>query len=240
MASTYLSSRAFPSTLLSESPSLVQTGSSHPVLLPGVDSLNHARAQPVSWVINKDHRSGSLSGERSISLQLHCRVTKGEEVFNNYGPKPNSELLLGYGFTLASNPEDTIVLKIGGGKIPGQKWEIGRDARSIDGLWQEIIGIVRAQQVDDGHEEDRPDDDSEWTTTLDAADLLDGMATSLLDRLPSAELQPKNLRADVKEMIADYIRGQIDVINGILKFSAKRREEGVDLARIGGVEVEFE
>ena len=42
-ASTHLSSRAFPSTLLSDHPTLVSTPGSYPILLPGVDSLNHAR-----------------------------------------------------------------------------------------------------------------------------------------------------------------------------------------------------
>ena len=56
-ASTYLSSRAFPSTLLSETPSLVSSPSSYPILLPGVDSLNHARAQPVSWVVSHPPRT---------------------------------------------------------------------------------------------------------------------------------------------------------------------------------------
>lgn len=46
-------------------------------------------------------------------------------MFNNYGPKPNSELLLGYGFVLPNNPEDTIVLKLGGSE---KRHEIGRDA----------------------------------------------------------------------------------------------------------------
>lgn len=37
----------------------------------------------------------------------------GYEVFNNYGAKPNDELLLGYGFVLPGNPEDFVSLKMG-------------------------------------------------------------------------------------------------------------------------------
>lgn len=35
-----------------------------------------------------------------------------EQVFNNYGPKPNEELLLGYGFTTPHNQADLAVLKL--------------------------------------------------------------------------------------------------------------------------------
>lgn len=37
----------------------------------------------------------------------------GMEVLNNYGAKPNDELLLGYGFVQADNPEDQISVKLG-------------------------------------------------------------------------------------------------------------------------------
>lgn len=36
----------------------------------------------------------------------------GEQVFNSYGAKPNEELLLGYGFTMSSNPADVVALKL--------------------------------------------------------------------------------------------------------------------------------
>lgn len=42
-----------------------------------------------------------------------CTFLKGEEVFNNYGAKPNDELLLGYGFLLEDNPEDFVSVKLG-------------------------------------------------------------------------------------------------------------------------------
>lgn len=40
-------------------------------------------------------------------------IKAGEEVFNNYGAKPNDELLLGYGFVLQDNPEDALSLVMG-------------------------------------------------------------------------------------------------------------------------------
>ncbi|KIM46435.1 hypothetical protein M413DRAFT_24163 [Hebeloma cylindrosporum] len=138
-SATYLSSRAFPSTLLSPNPSLVSSPSTQPILIPGVDALNHARGHPVSWLVTFPDDKGSTDGSPPpiISLVIHSSGVRGQELFNNYGPKPNSELILGYGFSIAHNPDDTIVLKIGG--IGGNKWEIGRNAQGVDGLWKEIL-----------------------------------------------------------------------------------------------------
>ncbi|KAI0311446.1 SET domain-containing protein [Amylostereum chailletii] len=236
-ASTYLSSRAFPSTLLSASPSLVQTAASHPVLLPGVDALNHARAQPVSWVVNTPSLTGpSLREEPSISLQSHIFLPAGAEVFNNYGPKPNSELLLGYGFSLPENPDDTIVLKIGGGQDTGQKWEVGRAARGVEGLWDEIVASVRTQRDDEAKE----DEYEQWSLILDAADLLESMSMSLLERLPVIPPRSMAPRPDVEETVSHYVRGQREVLCGLISFASKRQAEGIELARIEGVEVEVE
>ena len=101
MADTYISSRAFPSTLLSREPSLVVSPESYPVLLPGLDFFNHKRGQPVSWGISLIERPTSpiLSGfsasnptdtELCVSLTINTPILEGAEVFNNYGPKPNS------------------------------------------------------------------------------------------------------------------------------------------------------
>ncbi|KAI9447711.1 hypothetical protein H4582DRAFT_1895801 [Lactarius indigo] len=90
-ASTYLSSRAFSSTLLSTSPSLLQTPD-------------------------------------SISLVARTAVDGGAEIFNNYGAKPNSELLLGYGFTIPDNPDDY-------------------DPRGAESVWDAIMGKVPEWQT---------------------------------------------------------------------------------------------
>lgn len=79
-AATYLSSRAFPSTLLSLAPSLVATPSSFPVLLPGIDALNHKRGQAVTWVVD-----GAGSSGPAIGLVVHTPTPAGAEIFNNYG-----------------------------------------------------------------------------------------------------------------------------------------------------------
>ncbi|KAI0065824.1 SET domain-containing protein [Artomyces pyxidatus] len=223
-AATYLSSRAFPSTLISQTPSLVVTDSSEPVLLPGVDSLNHARGQPVSWVVNSLDPSTSPESALSISLVSHAAFPAGAEVFNNYGPKPNAELILGYGFATPENPDDTIVLKIGGhGAQGGNKWEVGRDARGIEGLWEEIVAAVRSHATEGEQDEDAP---SEWDIMLEAAELLTSMSTMLLSRLPEPSSSGA-VRPDVAMMIEYYVSGQRDILTSILGFAEDKEADAV-------------
>lgn len=202
-AATYTSSRAFPSSLLSSTPTLTATEKTKPVLLPGVDSLNHKRAQPVSWSVNFPTGSddppipGSAARQPSISLILHTDTAAGNEIFNNYGPKPNAELILGYGFSLSNNPDDTILLKIGG---IDKRWEIGREARGVDALWGELLLVMEQDQ----HEEEQ----EAYETQMDAADMLASMAQVLLEKLPTENtIKSKNLRPEVAEMWKDYIEG---------------------------------
>lgn len=209
-ASTHLSSRAFPSTLLSEKPTLVSTPGSYPILLPGVDSLNHARAQPVSWVVNTPQpaTSSTAGAEASISLVLHTATPAGAELCNNYGPKPNAELILGYGFTLPHNPDDTIVLKIGG-LAPDTKWEVGRGARGAEPVWAAVKSAVHAQNRYDVGEDERATystEDELWAT-----EVLVEMAEDLLGRLPPdsnvAHDEKAAVRPEVAQMLDHYIEG---------------------------------
>lgn len=196
-AATYLSSRAFPSSLLSETPSLVSTPSTEPVLIPGVDCLNHMRGQPVSWVVTYPSKTSEASNaESTISLVLHSSTVNGQEIYNNYGPKPNSELILGYGFSTPNNPDDTVLLKIGG--IGGNKWEIGRNARGVDGMWTEILSVLRQSEQDIPTYED----------ILDASGMMQEMVQTLIDRLPD-DLIPDStaIRPEVSTMFLHYLEG---------------------------------
>jgi hypothetical protein len=110
LANTYISSRAFPSSLLDPSASTTPINPSHmdtkasthqdppsdsvpahevtpksyPVLIPGLDTLNHKRNQAVTWV---SVPLTEESSERSVGLVLRSETEAGEQVFNNYGPK---------------------------------------------------------------------------------------------------------------------------------------------------------
>jgi len=98
-AATIFTSRAFVSTHILPDIETV------PILFPVLDLLNHSVSAKVEWDFHP-HRSftlKSLDGE-------HCKP--GQEVFNNYAPKQNDELLLGYGFCLEDNPIEQFALKL--------------------------------------------------------------------------------------------------------------------------------
>ncbi|KAJ7094482.1 SET domain protein [Mycena belliarum] len=225
-AATHLSSRAFPSTLLSQNVSLTSPSDPEPILLPGVDSLNHARAEPVSWV-QSYIGTGPVPGPGStLSLTLHNPAAAGAELFNNYGAKPNSELILGYGFSLPNNPDDTIVLKIGG--IEGKKWEVGRGARGAEGVWESILELTGGSEPT-------------YEDYLDAAAALEDMVRTLLDRIP----QPPaalcdDMREDVALMLRNYIEGQREILESLLEYASSKEELGLLMAREQGIEVVLE
>ena len=209
-AATYLSSRAFPSTVLSPKPTLQPGPTSEPVLLPGVDLFDHARESRVTWLVSQladgtnegytsdDGGSHRRSPGLSIGLVLHSKTELGKNLFNNYGAKPNAELILGYGFTLPRNPDDTIVLKIGGMGEDGEgkKWEVGRNAEGTEAMWNEILRWL-AKDGEPGHA---------FEEELDASEMLVEMTQALLDRLPEVH-DGTGLRPDVAVMRDHYVEG---------------------------------
>lgn len=205
-ASTHLSSRAFPSSILSPNPSLVSTASTYPVLIPGVDLLNHKRGQPVSWIVSCQNQETTTSN--TVSIVAHSEpdaiadtASPREElveVFNNYGPKPNDELILGYGFSFPDNPDDTITLQVGGGSATSQKWVVGRHARNVEGLWSEIKRMMA-----DG------ESDYEFEDDLETADVLSNMVQAKLDGMKTvADVRHDDaIRPAVRVMLEHYIAG---------------------------------
>jgi hypothetical protein len=221
------------------------------VLIPGIDALNHARAQPVSWVVTCPPTSSPSistvdSSQAGISLVTHAATRAGAEIFNNYGAKPNSELLLGYGFTLPANPDDTIVLKIGGLGGSGTSGataphEVGRGARGAAAVWGAIVEAVKKAE---GNEEE--EEVPEWQLVLDCADMLRSMTESLLARLPASggvvpvSEVPDGLRGDVVQTIGHYVSGQREVLQELIQYANDREMGGVALARSEGVVIQVE
>lgn len=82
------------------------------ILFPVLDIGNHdpravIRWQPVVDASRQSLNSASIltpapseTSEQAIVFYTGTRYGKGEQVFNNYGSKTNSELLVGYGFAL--------------------------------------------------------------------------------------------------------------------------------------------
>ncbi|KAF9493651.1 SET domain-containing protein [Pleurotus eryngii] len=233
MVSTYLASRAFPSSILSPNPTLVASPSSYPVLLPGIDTLNHARGQPVTWLVSYPDQIATASvRDPSVSLVLHASTQTGEELFNNYGPKPNSEFILAYGFTLPGNPDDTIVLRIGGQGGTGKKWEVGRFAQGFDAVWEGVYTIFSSQANDE--------DVEPFANDLDSANMLIDMLGTLLERLPDGNNFATGIRPDVQTMISHYIEGQQSILKAALQYCEKKREDALKVANELGFDLSFD
>lgn len=249
-AATYLSSRAFPSSLLSPTPTLVHSDSTQPILIPGVDALNHARGQPVSWSVTiPDAKDEAVSRKSTISLIVHRPTAEGEELFNNYGPKPNSELILGYGFSMPNNPDDTIVLQIGGLEGSGaKKWEIGRKAQGVDAFWNDQLSQFAGNGQPPTYED-----------ILDASGMLSEMLKDKIGRFPNPEVRSAHdLRPDVVTMFHHYLEGalffmfiesltecrvmigQSDILSSLLDFFEARMQDGIDIAREAGIDIVLE
>ncbi|TGZ78704.1 SET domain-containing protein [Ascodesmis nigricans] len=110
-SATVLTTRSFLGSLLRPTTSSPKPTDSHPVLFPLVDSLNHRPLTPITW-------SPSTT---CLSLFPNTPISASSELYNNYGPKPNAELLMGYGFSLASNPCDHYPLVINPPLSPSQR-----------------------------------------------------------------------------------------------------------------------
>lgn len=233
-AATHYTSRAFPSSMLEENPTLQVSSQTEPVLIPGVDCLNHYRARPVTWLVEtrpvgqrptvaNDHTPADAPP--FVAVIPLTPTPAGAEVFNNYGPKPNSELILGYGFTLEDNADDTIVLKLGGGG--GETWEIGRRwNEQHERLWQRILGSL-------------VEDEPTFEDRLEAASMLMDMVQQKLDALPDT-MAPRSMRPEVAQMLKHYVDGQRDVLQNLLEFAASKEEEAIAAAKEQGVELVFD
>ncbi|KAK4554707.1 hypothetical protein LTR86_008209 [Recurvomyces mirabilis] len=72
------------------------------VLFPVQDFGNHSNNARVDWTFDPGR----------FSVKVNDPVEAEQEVFNNYGPKPNDELLMGYGFCIPDNPFDGVLLTL--------------------------------------------------------------------------------------------------------------------------------
>ncbi|WVR05731.1 hypothetical protein IAU60_002756 [Kwoniella sp. DSM 27419] len=261
---TYMSSRAFPSKLLK----LPGDGSaaehaadkedeevSQPVLLPGVDIFNHTRGQPILWLSSLTATTGD-STLPTISLVSTTSTEAGVQLYNNYGAKPNEELLLGYGFVLPSNPDDIVNLRLGTASLPtdvvkrlelkgldaGKRFELRRDGEVDKGLL-EVLRVM----LGDASDEEEPDEEDEHAlheheergmqVELDVLGMLGGMLDDKLDKLQAgSETQVKGARKEVVEMCKVYRQGQIDILNAAMDKLSERidRIEGLMDEGMGG------
>ncbi|KAF3923793.1 hypothetical protein AA313_de0208516 [Arthrobotrys entomopaga] len=140
-AATIYTSRSFPSKLVgiklgatippvSEAQKNTE---SFPVLIPLVDILNHQPKTKIVWKPTPE----------SFSLEALGCLSIGSQVFNNYGPKANEELLMGYGFVIPDSPVDSLAMKftmLPRDPVVAAIWE-QRESRSN---WSEVFHLAKS------------------------------------------------------------------------------------------------
>ena len=156
---------------------------------------------------------------------------------------------MGYGFSIPRNPDDTIVLKIGGKFGDGKKWEIGREAQGVENMWSDLIKVF----IQD------PSQNPTYEDMLDASSALQEMIQNLIDRLPAEKtVEMSGIRVEVITMFQDYLEGiynlpffmkqivnmgensgQRDILRSLLEFAKAQERRALDIAREEGVEIVF-
>ncbi|WVW82084.1 hypothetical protein I302_104089 [Kwoniella bestiolae CBS 10118] len=267
--STYMSSRSFPSKLL-RIPDQANSATheakkddgdeeSQPVLLPGLDLFNHSRGQPILWLSSLIPSCTSPNQPiPSISLVSTQPTEKNTQLYNNYGPKSNEELLLGYGFVIPSNPDDTVSLKLGLPNIPrgkleklkakgldaNKRFELTRDGELDKDLLEILRIILNEHDHEHEHEIDEEDEhalhaeeEREMQLELDVLGMLGGMLDDKLEKLQDTpeEIDGK-IREDVRKMCEIYKQGQMDILNTAMDKLSERIEriEGLIDEGMGG------
>ncbi|GES79519.1 SET domain-containing protein [Rhizophagus clarus] len=119
-AYSIVASRSFPNRLIDPDDT-----ESKKVLIPLADSLNHRPRQKITWQFSDGNSMRLIAGET-----IEC----GKEIYNNYGPKANRELLLAYGFCIKDNPDDWAIIKLNFDQDPerDEKFEILKISELVD------------------------------------------------------------------------------------------------------------
>ena len=259
-----IASRSFPSRLLDSrkhddpladaNPDVVegQEGLDHPILIPGYDLLNHRPMTPVSWV--------STGAESRVSLVHHFPLGPSQQIFNNYGSKPSSSLLLSYGFALPldKQPEgmETLPLLLGG--IPpakqalcdrvGVPWSKAWDLCLIDGVVEpptglrKLLRVVVADPDEEAEIAASPDKlaghvsgDNELSALDALSELLQGKL-AVLQRV-AATNPPAGVRPEVVQVTEVYRTNQITLLS---EAAAWTHREMTGVARDLGLDLDAE
>ncbi|CBQ70394.1 conserved hypothetical protein [Sporisorium reilianum SRZ2] len=223
-AESAYTSRSFP-------PRLVGLDTATPILIPGYDTFNHARAHAVTW----------STSAHTVDMTLNYAVPAACQVYNNYGGKSNEEFLAGYGFTLDCTSEDTLALKLAGVDGVTHYWRIPAPAEptpltNADGTFVEpacpapaLPADIRRSSVDPAHTPAQA-----YAATLE---LLEAMLLAkrkafratqrAFDDVPDSQLSdaacsraaPHVVRKRVYADIAQYRKGQLELLNHAVKWT---------------------
>lgn len=75
-----------------------------PLLTPVIDILNHSTRSGVEWGFTQ-------TPPKTFSVKINHPISTGSEVLNNYGPKQNAEFMLEYGFSIAQNTSEQVLME---------------------------------------------------------------------------------------------------------------------------------
>lgn len=197
-----------------------------------------ARGTKITWL-----SGASPASVESVNFVAGAALDEGAQVWNNYGPKPNEELLHGYGFVLAPNPDDTLGLKLGGAAaVPpavaarlaadkldmGQRFVVGADGE----LPQDLLKVVRILLGGGGCGHDHADDEDEHAAHQHEEEELEleadvlGMLGSMLEGKLAAIAEPdtEGCRPDVVRDCKVYRDGESRVRMKQISADAHRPE----------------
>ncbi|SGY16550.1 BQ5605_C012g06905 [Microbotryum silenes-dioicae] len=239
-ASSIVSSRSFPSSLITGP----TTPDPDPVLFPGVDTLNHAYATPITWSSDVKHPT-----HPSLSLILESQVAEDEQVFNTYGPKANEEWLLGYGFVPEENPSDLLVLALSkppssssSDTIPTTTLSTTLEMLGLNEVWRHSVprsGVIPKDLLDQIRwliagtwpsseiGEMRLEEMSEggrdvflgYEVEYEAIDSLGSMICSKIEKVMTfeddEEIVLENVKEERREMARRYRRGQLEILQAV-------------------------
>ncbi|GAQ85843.1 hypothetical protein KFL_002570110 [Klebsormidium nitens] len=99
-------------------------------LVPLFDMLDHSPGARLTWLTDE--------AKRVVTFSTDAAIPSGQVVFNNYGQKPNEELLQGYGFAILNNPAERFVVKLAmGSGRPSDDSE--SDDEEEDTTWRKAL-----------------------------------------------------------------------------------------------------
>lgn len=180
----------------------------YPVLVPGLDSINHARGTPVTWSHDGD----------AVVLTLDTLVPGGSQVFNNYGAKSNEELILSYGFVEPGCPDDVLVLRLRDGDT--FYWRHSDDKAPAP-LLEALCAMIAAES------DAAPIEHEARAYELLEEFLLEKRRT-FRETQYEFDLAEHVARPHIAAMVREYRAGQISLLNHAISVTRKRMEELVD------------
>ena len=197
----YLSRRFPPRLLDAAAPTMGAPG----ILLPFFDLLNHGTGVEIEW----------RGDGTSVAFAAGAAIAPNSEIFNNYGSKPNDELLLAHGFALENNEHDRVALKMtvasGDSRRTLGPFYLRRGGEFPRALWRSL--------ADPTGDPASSDSDSPPEIDAEAAEIL--LATLERKRAPftpsQARPQSAALSSGQRASVAFYRNGQAEILEDAIE-----------------------